>query len=643
MKGGVRAFCPARAFATWAIAALLLAIGAPAAADTAVRLESAQWRTEPNGTFVQPVRPPAFASDRWEAVKLPHAQQRQVMPAARAGDIVTSWYRVEVPAEAAAASPLRLYVPRWQTIGQIAVYADDRLAFRSGAGPIWNGFNHPLWVDLEASSGTRPAIVLIRIDHLQSAGAALSTVWIGDDAGLAWRRTLREWGQAGLPYLASAAFLVIGLFALGVWLFRREAVYGLFFLSSVLFYVRCMHYYLGLEPLPISEAWFGWLTVQSLSWLVVTVYAFGFRLHGLKYRKVEWTLIGVVLAASLVSLPPLAVVPELSLIAPLAYLLMVFATIVLTGLAIWSARRARSPEAMGIALWNGLNIPAGVFDLLLQNQRIDIELPYLLPYTSIGLFVAFMLVVRKRYVGALRDSESAQANLEARLRAREAELGETHARLRAVEKDQVLSAERQRLMQDMHDGLGSSLMGALKVVETGGQPAVAQLLRECLDDLKLAIDSLEPVQADLLLLLATLRFRLGNRLEQAGVKLHWQVEDVPVLPWLDPTSALHVLRIIQEIFSNMIKHSGATEVRLTTRHAGNAVLVSIHDNGSGFDPTASGGRGRGLANVQRRAAAIGATTRWRTTDAGTSFELELPVERPPGVAAAAPIDSPAST
>jgi signal transduction histidine kinase len=640
MKGGVKACCLASVIALRAVLALLLVVAIPAFAGTAIQIQAAQWRVEPDGTFAPPAGTLRLGDRPWETVELPHVEPRTLVPGPTGANVVTSWFRVEVPAEARSLGSLRLYAPRWQTIGQIAVYADDRLVFRSGAGPIWNGFNHPLWLALDGPDGRPPGTVVIRIDHLQGAGAALSTLWVGDAEGLAWRRAIRESMQAGLPQITSAAFLVLGLFAFMVWLFRRETIYGIFFACSVFSFVRTMHYYLGLEPLPIPEAWFGWLTVHALSWLVITVYFFASSLHRLRYRKIEWSIVAVVATASVASLPPLAILPHISLLAPLAYLLMILATIVLNGLGLWAAWRARSTEAAWIALWSAVNIPAGVHDWMLQNLRLDIEAMYLLPYTSIGLFTAFVLVVRKRYVGALRASESAQANLETRLRAREAELGETHARLRAVEKERVLSEERQRLMQDMHDGLGSSLMGALKVVEAGGQTAVAQLLRECVDDLKLAIDSLEPIQADLLLLLATLRFRLGNRLEQAGVKLHWEVEDVPVLPWLDPTSALHVLRIIQEVFSNTIKHSGASEVRLTTRREGETVVVAIRDNGCGFVQPESQGQGRGLANVERRASVIGASAGWKSGAGGTLFELALPIER----AAPAPaIGSPALT
>ena len=197
----------------------------------------------------------------------------------------------------------------------------------------------------------------------------------------------------------------------------------------------------------------------------------------------------------------------------------------------------------------------------------------------------------------------------------------------------MLAQERERLMQDMHDGLGSSLMSALKAVEHGGEADIAQVLRECIEDLKLAIDSLEPVQSDLLLLLATLRFRLGTRLEHAGIRMEWAVQDVPPLPWLDAQAALHILRILQEVLGNAARHSGTRVLRVATQAGAGTVRVRVSDQGRGFDPEAAAA-GRGLVHVRRRAAEIGAEVSWRSGPEGTTFELRLPLVRGPQMRAA---------
>lgn len=248
------------------------------------------------------------------------------------------------------------------------------------------------------------------------------------------------------------------------------------------------------------------------------------------------------------------------------------------------------------------------------------------------LLLAFALAYRFNMIRSKATEEVKQANasLEQRLQAREAELVQSHERLRDIEQRQTLSQERQRLMQDMHDGMGSSLTSALRVVERGqlDEAEVAQVLKGCIDDLKLAIDSMEPVDADLLLLLATLRFRLGPRLESTGIALRWEVQDLPALDWLDPKNSLHILRILQEAFSNIIKHTNATEIRVATGADADGVVVTVTDNGQGFVvESALESGGKGLSNQMRRAQAIGAEVRWNSNEAGTRLTLRLPIKR----------------
>ena len=58
------------------------------------------------------------------------------------------------------------------------------------------------------------------------------------------------------------------------------------------------------------------------------------------------------------------------------------------------------------------------------------------------------------------------------LAARERELTASHEQLRALERQQTLAAERQRLMREMHDGMGSSMMTPLRVIEHGERDRV---------------------------------------------------------------------------------------------------------------------------------------------------------------------------
>jgi signal transduction histidine kinase len=113
--------------------------------------------------------------------------------------------------------------------------------------------------------------------------------------------------------------------------------------------------------------------------------------------------------------------------------------------------------------------------------------------------------------------------------ARERELAANFERLRALELGRAHAEERERIMRELHDGVGSQPLSSLAAVERGAADsgAVARMLRECLDDMRLAIDTLAPGSADLGGALGNLRWRLSPRLEAAGIASRWRRSRCP--------------------------------------------------------------------------------------------------------------------
>jgi len=567
----------------------------------------------------------------WQTVRLPHTVSPQPIQSSRQDDkasppTIVDWYRVEAPEPASV--PRSLYIPRWKSDGQLTVYEGNRLIYQSHASRQWNGWNIPLLIPLDETAN-RPEIILLRVERPRMASSGISTLWLGEDNTLAWRYWLRNVLQVQLPFMSSAAFLAVGLFSLFVWFKQRsQLLYMLFFCVSLTAYLRNMHFYLGREPLPIPDDWFSWLTVNSLFWMTVIVLFFLNFLHRHPSRWLNRSVISLTLLTGIITLPPLAALPDIYILSPLIYVILLFTG---TSVAITGLRRSlqyQSRDGVLLASWALLGMLFGLNDWLLQNNYINIEWGYLGSYTNVLAFLLFTYIMFYRYVGAITDVRHVNENLGIQLRIREAELTEIHRHLSEIQHKQILKDERQRLMQDMHDGMGSSLVSALRVVEHGhlGDHAVAEVLKGCIDDLKLAIDSMEPVEADLLLLLATLRFRLEPRLESSGIALRWKVNDVPELNWLSPKNSLHILRILQESFANIIKHTQATQISLATRVAGNFVEVAISDNGQGFvveEALKKGGKG--LSNQLRRAESIGSSVEWESNNAGTLMTLRLPI------------------
>jgi len=196
---------------------------------------------------------------------------------------------------------------------------------------------------------------------------------------------------------------------------------------------------------------------------------------------------------------------------------------------------------------------------------------------------------------------------------------------------QSVLAERQRLMQDMHDGLGSALMSSLILLERGELtvPQATVVMRECLDDLRLVVDSLEPTSKDLATLLGMLRYRLQYRLDAAGVHLRWQMEDLPALPWLEPSLALDLLRLTQEAITNALRHSEAKNLTLMAWKYNNHIELLLHDDGCGFDPAETKLVGHGIRTMQSRAQRLHADLAIESTpNTGVKISLRLPIELP---------------
>ncbi len=597
--------------------------------------------SDTSDAFMAPPRllGPAMLPQNWTPVALPHVWPRTTPAGERnaEGVIVRTWLQLQLDDLLPTANGLYLYLPRWQTAGRIAVYGDQRLLYRSNGDVVWSAFNYPLWVSLDPD-GTAPApkVLHLRIDSLAGAGGVVSTVWIGPEEALAPMFRLRSLLQTGIPEVLNVAALGLGAFAFAVWTRRRhERTYLLFALFTLFWVLRSLRYHVGLEPLPISSAWFGWLTVNSGNALLLTWYVFVATLVPTAPRWPKYVLSALLLASSVATLPLIADQAWVAPLLPLAYAATVMAGAPMTLLMVWAAIRYGGREGIVAALIGLFHLPLTTHDVMLQNfvqnAFLTPENLYAWPLSTVARLLMFIYVILSRYLRALDETAQANAHLAQRLRARELELAENFEKLRVVQQRQLLHSERQRLMQDIHDGMGSQLMSALHVAEAGhlSEAQMVQVLRECVEDLKLTVDSLDPTEADLLLLLATLRYRLAPRLEGTGLRLQWDVTDVPALEWLDPRSALLVLRILQESIRHTLQHANATELRVVTGESHGGVFVQLSDNGVGACVQAHtvGGQGRDTSHMLRRAQAVGGKLSWKRTAQGTHFRLWLPLRK----------------
>ncbi|RQO62462.1 hypothetical protein DBR47_04305 [Paucibacter sp. KBW04] len=572
----------------------------------------------------------------WSRVQLPDVRGREVgRRFTEDPQYQMRWYRFRyAPPEGRWPTSVALYMPRLVTMAAaVLVHTDEgwRPVFdnQSGAREQWV---RPLWVvfpaALTALSQDQALEVVVAVPAINDTFYSVSSAWLGPREDLE-ARYQRRWAlQIGVPQATGLTLVVLGLFSFSLWVRRRdEPAYLLFSLASVAWLLRNLHYHVDLPRTRVGLEWFWWVTHASMSWVMLLTFLFVLRFSRRRFPRFELGVAGLVLLGSTLTLPFWHFWFDGLFFQHAINAVVGFAC---TSFVVSVALRERRYGLRLIALALVLSLLLGIHDLFLLAGWAWPEHIYLMPFATLIIVASFLYAVQNRYVGAVYEVELLNENLAQRLDAQSREMQAQHDRLREAERQQALLLERQRLMQDMHDGLGSSLLSAMVAVEQGSmdQDRVVEVLRECVDDLRLVIDSLEPIGHDLVSLLATMRYRLGKRLQAGGLMLEWDVQDLPPLEWLEPPDALHVLRLMQEALSNVLKHARASRVRMVTRHHGSYVEIRVEDDGEGFDINTAQ-RGRGLKSQQRRTQRLGGSLRIDSSPGhGTRLSLRLPVIRP---------------
>ena len=613
--------------------------------EQASRCEEALSLAPLNSTSITSmlVQPAIMPKDCWQPATLPENNKAQnVQVDLNKPQLRRIWYRVhyQVPDNWDATKPLMVYLPRimanaWQIRINKRSIADNRFDWRS----TWN---RPVSTTFYSDTFSPIQTLEIDIGVLVSEveGFSISRISVGDATILSGQKDFREYMQVIMPQAVSAVMFLLGIFFLLFWLVRRaEIEYLILVFISLVFCVNNFIFTLTQPNNPSLETWYGVLIEESpIPWTVFLIYLFIARFAKFSFPWLERLLSVQVIIVSLFTLSPLSSLYDFSMVKSIFSMLL---AILVDGVFIWQAIVKRNIALFVISVTMIIGFYPGFHDIGLSLNYINPEDYFLGPYFGLALFTAFFYAIQRRYVAAIKGQEQLNISLAKQLVEREAltqqltnseaELRANQSRLLELERAQTLTAERHRLMHDMHDGLGSSLLTTLAAIEKTNMPqqAVADALRVCIDDLRLVIDSLEPTANDLVTLLGTIRYRLGQRLVKAGLELKWEINDLPTLPWLEPPDALNVLRLVQEALVNILKHANAKSIHVKTSNLGGSVEILIEDDGYGYDPNTTL-VGRGIPSQNKRAERLGGELLITSLlGHGTSLRLRLPINKDP--------------
>jgi signal transduction histidine kinase len=221
--------------------------------------------------------------------------------------------------------------------------------------------------------------------------------------------------------------------------------------------------------------------------------------------------------------------------------------------------------------------------------------------------------------------------------AQHAAIALTNARLYERSRELTIAEERSRLAHELHDAVSQKLFSlrltaqaAATLVDRdpsrakGELQQVAALAAEAAEELRAAVVELRPAALDEDGLVATLRTQIQVLDRAHSARVTFGSRGVRALPAAQEEA---LLRVAQEALHNALRHSGAAQVEVTLDKRGPGAVLSVADDGTGFEPKAirSAGRHLGLVSMRDRASGVGGTLTVESAPGkGTRIEMEVP-------------------
>lgn len=576
----------------------------------------------------QSASPPPASAD-WTPVSLPDRA-----PVVDGVARQHAWYRLRVrlPQPGPPLWGVLLQRPR----AALAIWVDGKLLADAGTQRTrLPEYQHDLRYNLPPGVLTGQELEIVVHSVAATRGAGLGPLWFADSGQLAAYKAQRNRIEKTLPAIAVQVIVVLGVMFGAVFAARpREHAFG-WFAAALLMWAAHTALLMRGTPLFGLPALARPLPLVALAWFVVFALLFVHRWIGLHAPSGERAALAIGALGSV-----LAVAASLGG-GDVAYnaasrLVVVPAILVVGGLLAWHLlqalrREPRQPDIRRLLVVAVALLVIGARDWLFDAGWIgSVQSMRYLPFAAPLVFLAAGGMLLRRHVQALATAESLNRDLEAKVAEKSAEIERSFRRLAAVEGERARDEERARIVRDMHDGVGGHLVQALAMAERGTPPErLRETLGQALDDLRLLIDAVDLRDGGLADALARLRERLARRLAALGLRLEWDFTTMPDLPALPPETTIQVLRVLQELYTNVVKHAQArvvrTRVAIETQADAPVLVVEVEDDGVGFD-VAAPSAGRGRRSLGQRVAAIGAQLAWRSSPgAGTTARLSLPL------------------
>ena len=551
---------------------------------------------------------PTYLSQDWTPVKLPHDWHLSDVKGSQI------WYRASFDAPLSDGDIWGVYIPH--VTHNAEVYVNRNWIGRGGRfkDPVARLHNQPLLFTFDGNLiSPQTNDILIRVKSASSHQGLLDGIYIAPLDKLEYSYHWKQFVRVDLIHYTSAGMFLLGLVIFYFWLsHRKEGIYLVFSLQLFAWSIHNLN--LFVVNIPFSSRLWEAMIMVTLGWSVIFMIIFNHHFLRESHHRIEQALLVVgVSGLGIFLLPDIETVLTIGYIFWDGFLIIAGSYTVFFLCSYYFKSVTKNPdnrspeESRNSLLMIIVGVPILVFglhDILLVNHYIDRKQGLIIQYSAIPTVLLFTWFLVRHFVQSLNTANELSRHLELRVKEKESELVNQFERLRSLERDQLLAKERERIMQDIHDGIGGQLVSVAAFLQNEQEDKLKPIYEKVVDsinDLRLVINSMDPAVRDIPGLLSTLRHRMESQLKSADMTLCWEISDKDPVT-IGPRQGLHILRIVQESVTNAVKHSGASEVSVSYySKPGTPPVIEISDNGQGFNWDKNTVDGRGLKNLRFRA------------------------------------------
>jgi signal transduction histidine kinase len=200
--------------------------------------------------------------------------------------------------------------------------------------------------------------------------------------------------------------------------------------------------------------------------------------------------------------------------------------------------------------------------------------------------------------------------------------------------------ERRRIARELHDSLGQELSAAKMLTDkiimlnrssesTGEAVEISNLINNAIQQVRNLSYLLHPPLLDEIGLQSALQLYLEGFTKRSGIEISLEMQPSD-FPRLGQELETAMFRIVQEALTNVFRHSGSREARVTLVKTDAQILGSVRDYGHGIKDDVTRGRpdgiGVGIGGMRQRVKEFGGELRIGNANPGTMVEVVVPIE-----------------